>query len=81
MFDNRALTPAQVAGHLQVSEGRVLRWLTAGQLRGLKFGGQWWTSTLALAAFLEAHANHPPPGPLAAGGNGRLYPFERRGRG
>lgn len=80
MFENRALTPAQVARRLQVSEGRVLRWLSAGQLRGLRFGDRWFTSTLYLASFLEAHANRPSPGPLATGGHGRLYAFRRRGQ-
>jgi excisionase family DNA binding protein len=80
MIENRALTPAQVAWRLQVSEGRVVRWLSAGELRGLRFGDRWWTSTRFLASFLEANANRPSPGPLAAGGLGRLYAFKRRGR-
>lgn len=79
MFENRALTPAQVARCLQVSEGRVLRWLSAGQLRGLRLGDEWRTSTLSVAAFLEAHANRPAPGPVATGDNARLYAFLRRG--
>lgn len=77
MRANRALTPAQVARRLQVSEGRVVRWLRAGQLRGLRCRGRWWTSTLALAAFLERRANRPAPMPLGAEGAGRLFAFRR----
>jgi len=80
MFQNRALSPSQVASRLQVSEGRVVRWLSAGQLRGLRIGDQWRTSTVFLAAFLEAHANRPAPKPAGTGAHGQLYPFKRRGR-
>jgi excisionase family DNA binding protein len=79
MFENRVLTPAQVARCLQVSEARVLRWLSAGQLHGLRLGDEWRTSTLSLAAFLEARANRPAPAPLATGDNARLYAFLPRG--
>ena len=78
MFENRALTPAEVARRLQVSEDRVLRWLSAGQLRGLRLDDEWRTSTLSVAAFLEARANRPTPGSLATGDNARLYTFLRR---
>jgi len=77
MLENRALTPAQVARRLQVSEGRVVRWLSAGHLRGLRCRGRWWTSTLALATFLETRANRPAPRPLGAEGSGRLFAFRR----
>ena len=80
MFENRALLPSQVASRLQVSEGRVVRWLSAGQLRGLRIGDQWWTSTLLLATFLEARANRPAPKPAGTGAHARLYAFKRRGR-
>ncbi len=80
MFENRALTPAQVARRLQVSEGRVMRWLSASQLRGLRLGEQWWTSTLFLTTFLEAHANRPSPRPRATAVHGQLYAFKRRER-
>lgn len=70
MFENRALTPAQVARRLQVSEGRVVRWLSAGQLRGLRLGDRWWTSTLFLATFLEARANRPSREPVETGAHG-----------
>ena len=80
MIENRALSPSQVAWRLQVSEDRILRWLAAGQLRGLKIGDEWRTSTLFLAAFLEAHANRPVPKPSGAVSQGRLYAFKRRER-
>jgi excisionase family DNA binding protein len=80
MFENRALSPAQVAWRLQVSEDRVVRWLSAGQMRGLKIGDQWRTSTLFLATFLEARANRPAPKPAGTGAHGQLYAFNRRGR-
>ncbi|MDX1424417.1 MAG: helix-turn-helix domain-containing protein [Kiloniellales bacterium] len=77
MRANRALTPAQVARRLQVSEGRVVRWLRAGHLRGLRCRGRWWTSTLALAAFLETRANRPAPMSLASDASGRVFAFRR----
>jgi hypothetical protein len=80
MFENRALTAEQVAKRLQVSEGRVMRWLSAGQLRGLTIDDQWWTSTLFLATFLEAHANRPSARPRATAAYGQLYAFKRRER-
>ncbi len=80
MLENRALSASQVASRLQVSESRVVRWLSAGQLRGLKIGDQWRTSTLFLAAFLEARANRPSPRPVETGTHGQLYAFKRRGR-
>ena len=80
MIEKRALSPAEVAWRLQVSEDRVVRWLSAGQLRGLRIGDQWRTSTVFLAAFLEAHANRPAPKPAGTGAHGQLYPFKRRGR-
>jgi excisionase family DNA binding protein len=80
MFENQALSPSQVASRLQVSEGKVLRWLSAGQLRGLKVGNEWRTSTQSLAAFLEARANRPAPKPAGSGAQGQLYAFTRRER-
>lgn len=80
MIENRALTAEQVARRLQVSEGRVVRWLSAGQLRGLRIGDQWWTSTLFLAAFLEARANRPSPRPQQIVPLGQLYAFKQRER-
>lgn len=80
MFENRALSPSQVASRLQVSEDKVLRWLSAGQLRGLKIGDEWRTSTISLAAFLEAHANRRAPKPAGKGAQGQLFAFTRRER-
>ena len=79
MVENRALSPAQVAFRLQVSEDRVVRWLSAGQLRGLRIGDQWRTSTLFLARFLEARANRPASVAAEARAGARLYAFKGRG--
>ena len=80
MIENRALTPVQAAGRLQVSEDRVVRWLSAGHLRGLKAGDRWWTSTQFLTTFLEAHANRPAPKVGESGAHGELCAFKRRGQ-
>ncbi len=73
MFENRALSPSQVASRLQVSEDRVARWLSAGQLRGLRIGDQWRTSTIFVATFLETRANRPSPKPAGKGAQGQSY--------
>ena len=80
MYEKRTLTPAQVARRLQVSEARVVRWLRSGHLHGLKLGDQWRTSSVSLAAFLEARANRPSARRGAATTEGQLYAFDRRGR-
>ena len=80
MFENRALSPSQVASRLQVSEDRVVRWLSAGQLRGLRIGDQWRTSTIFVATFLETRANRPSPNPAGKEAQGQLYAFKQRGR-
>lgn len=79
MLENRALTPAQVARCLQVSEGKVMRWLSAGQLRGLRLDDEWRISALSVAAFLEARANRPPSESIATADIARLYAFVRAG--
>jgi len=52
---DRMLTVDQVAGRLQVNEQTVRRWLRAGQLIGIAFGGRtgWRVSEEELQAFLD----------------------------
>ena len=59
MVDEKLLTPAQVAGRLQIHERTVTRWLRDGYLRGFKLGKEWRIAPADLQSFMDEHANQP----------------------
>ncbi len=59
MAEEKFLTPAQVAEHLQFHERTVTRWLRDHYLRGFKLGKEWRIAPADLSAFMESHANQP----------------------
>ncbi len=66
MTDERLLTPAQVAEHLQVNQATVTQWLREGRLRGFKIGKKWRVSVQDLTDFVESGANKPRRGAISA---------------
>lgn len=54
MSDQKWLTPAEVAGMLQVHEKTVRRWLNEGTLRGSLLGRVWRVSPVAIDEFMKA---------------------------
>ena len=59
MAEEKLLTPAQVAEHLQIHERTLPRWLRDGYLRGFKLSKEWRIAPADLSAFMERHANQP----------------------
>ncbi len=59
MAEEKLLTPAQVAGRLQIHERTVTRWLRDGYLRGFKLGKEWRIAPADLQSFMDRHANQP----------------------
>ncbi len=66
MTDQRLLTPAQIAEHLQLNEATVTQWLREGRLRGFKIGKKWRVSLQDLSDFVESGANKPSKGSISA---------------
>jgi len=63
-FQDRLLTPEEVAAHTNVSTVTVGRWLREGKLKGLKAGRQWRIREEDLEKFLRTPIQGPisPPG-------------------
>ena len=53
----RFLTPEEIAAHLKVVPRTVYRWLSSGDLRGVKLGRIWRVSPTDLDRFMRAHSN------------------------
>lgn len=62
---DRWLTIAQIKAGLQVDEATVRRWLKAGLLPGVNFGGKagWRVREADLAEFLERRRHRGPSSP------------------
>jgi excisionase family DNA binding protein len=58
-FQERLLTPEEVAAHTNVSTVTVGRWLREGKLKGLKAGRQWRIREEDLEKFLRTPARGP----------------------
>ncbi len=69
MFDEKLLTPQQVAERLQISRLTVIWYLRTGRIRGRKVGRLWRITEDDLHTFIEGSAAErpsAPPEPLTA---------------
>lgn len=67
--DNQVMTVRQVATFLQFSETKVYRLLNAGQIPGMKIGGQWRVLRSALEEYMQRQGGVRPPEPALPAGH------------
>ena len=68
-YGNQVMTVRQVAVFLQFSETKVYRLLNAGQIPGMKIGGQWRVLRSALEEYMQRRGGARPPEPALQSGH------------